>query len=103
MTKKRVIILENKNNNIDELEEVLYKKALGYEVEEVSEEFAVNKENNELELIKRKVNKKQVLPDMTAVKTLLDLLNKKQLNFKNMTDEELEKEKIKLLKMLKEE
>jgi hypothetical protein len=86
------------------LTEALFKKALGYDIEEVVEEYVADKEDeNRLILSKKKVIQKKVPPDISAVKTLLQLMTKnKEKNFVNLTDEELEKEKIKLLKLLKE-
>lgn len=86
------------------LTEALFKKALGYDIEEVVEEYVADKEDeNRLILNKKKVTQKKVPPDISAVKTLLQIMAKtKEKNFLNLTDEELEKEKIKLLKLLKE-
>lgn len=58
------------------------------------EEFAV--ENGELRLVKKKVTKREIPPDIKAVKLLLD-------GGEELTDEELEAEKQKLLEMLKED
>lgn len=57
------------------------------------EEFTL--EDGELKLVKRKVTKRDVPPDIKAVKLLLDGKEK-------LSDEELEAEKEKLLKMLNE-
>ncbi len=72
------------------------KVALGYSLEEVTEEYGV--ENGELKLVKRKETKKDVPPDLKAVKLLLD-----GKDYTALSDEELEAEKQKLLKQLKEE
>lgn len=80
----------------DELEQALKKCAVGFDTGETVEEFAV--QDGELRLIKRKVTRRDIPPDIKAVKMLLDGRRDESA----MTDEELEAEKLKLLKMLKE-
>ncbi len=83
----------------EKLLNILYKKALGYKTEEVQEEF-VNDEGK-LELVKRKISTKHVPPDISAAKIYLEITENNSL--KDMTDDELEAEKTRLLKLLKEE
>lgn len=83
----------------EKLLNILYKKALGYKTEEVQEEF-VNDEGK-LELVKRKISTKHVPPDISAAKIYLEITENNSL--KDMTDDELESEKTRLLKLLKEE
>ena len=87
-----------KNVTKQELIEVLIKKALGYDATEVVEEYVGNDEG-EVKLSKKKVTTKNVPPDMSALKILLD---DSQKEVGQMTDEELEKEKIRLINLLKE-
>lgn len=87
-----------KNVTKQELLEVLIKKALGYDATEVVEEYVGNDEG-EVKLSKKKVTTKNVPPDMSALKILLD---DSQKEVGQMTDEELEKEKIRLINLLKE-
>ncbi|MCL2255834.1 MAG: hypothetical protein FWC11_03130 [Firmicutes bacterium] len=70
----------------------LRNKALGYDIEEKTEEH-----NAEGDLIKTKTVKKKVLPDLAAIKMLLELDSEKN---ESMTLEELEKEKRRLIKEL---
>ena len=79
-----------------EIEKALKKVALGFSTEEVTEEYGV--EDGEVKLLKRRETRKEIPPDLKAVKLLLE----ESLNVAEMTDEELEKEKIRLLKLLKE-
>lgn len=89
--------------NKKELSQALFKKALGFLVEEVVEEYVVDKEEDKLVLNKKKVTKKNIPPDMTAVKTLLELHNAKtKSEIGDLTDDELKKEKLKLLNELKQ-
>ncbi len=83
-------------SNVD-VQSALIKKALGYDAKEVVEEY-VSDEQGEVKLTKKKITKKNVPPDMTALKMLLD----SQVKLSDMTDEELEAEKQRLLQLLKE-
>lgn len=92
-------IKKNKNSrNTEDIKTALIKKALGYDAKEVTEEY-VSDENGEIVLTKKKVTIKSVPPDVTALKILLD---SETVPLENMTEEELEKEKERLLKLLKD-
>lgn len=79
-----------------EIKEAIIKVALGYSLEEVTEEYGV--EDGELKLVKRKETKKDIPPDLKAVKLLME-----SKDYSVLSDEELEAEKQRLLKQLKEE
>lgn len=81
------------------IEKALLDKALGYETKEITEEYALS--GDELVLQKRKTSVKTYPPDLTALQMLLE--EKKDGDLSQMSDEDLEKEKQKLLKLLKEE
>ena len=66
------------------LETALLKVALGFSVEEVTEEFA--DVDGQLKLLKRKRTKKQVPPDLKAVQMLLEEHGE---NLSSLSDEEL--------------
>ena len=74
----------------------LKKCAVGFGTSEVVEEFSVV--DGELQLVKKKVTKRDIPPDIKAVKLLMD-----ESDTGGLSDEELEAEKAKLLEMLKEE
>lgn len=76
----------------------LIKKALGYDYKEIVEEY-VSSDEGEVKLAKKKVTKKNVPPDITALKLLLD----SQTPISQMSDEQLEQEKKRLLKLLEQE
>ena len=82
------------------IHDALIMRAMGYESTETVEEY-VSQEDN-LTLTKRKVTKKQVPPDTSALKTLYNIIqdNPKD-TLEDLTDEELEEEKNKILEMLK--
>jgi hypothetical protein len=86
---------KNKSVSEKELHSALVKKAFGYNVKEVVEEY-VSDESGDVKLTKKKVTKKNVPPDITALKLLMDTSTK----LNEMSDEELEMEKIRLLKLL---
>ncbi len=78
----------------ERLEDALLKVALGYQVAEVTEEFA--EVDGELKLTKRKKTKKDIPPDLKAVQLLLSAKGVGELS--EWTDEELEQERQRLLK-----
>jgi hypothetical protein len=81
------------------LEEALMKVALGYQVAEVTEEYA--EVDGALKLTKRKKTKKDIPPDLKAVQLLLGA--QEETGLETMTDEELEEEKRRLLETLQTE
>lgn len=90
---------KNKKKTLDTLDvkQALIKKALGYDAKEVVEEYVQNSEG-EVQLTKRKVTTKSVPPDVQALKLLLE--DDAQKPIIEMSDEELESEKQRLLKLL---
>ena len=84
------------------LKNTLLKKAKGFVVEEVVEEFSVD-DNGKMILNKKKVTTKEVAPDSNAIKYLLELESLNSNKFAHMTDEQLNQEKIKLLNLIKGE
>ena len=85
------------------LKKALLKKALGYNADEVVCEYVLD-EDGQAKLSKKKVTRKHYAPDISAVKVLLEQYHGDYANeVLNMTDEELEIEKKRLLNLLKEE
>ena len=80
----------------DKVKDAVLKVALGFSLEEVTEEYDAR--DGELKLVKRKETRKDIPPDLKAVKLLLD-----GQDYSQLSDEELETEKIRLLEQLKEE
>ena len=74
------------------------KKAEGYTFEECVEEYGVSE--GQLSLCKRKVTVKEVPPDLSAVKMLMEMGGENP--YEKMSEEELENEKNRLLNLLKE-
>ena len=92
------MIMESRKNK--KLKEALLNKALGYTTQEVIEEYGYTGE--EFVLQKRKTSTKSYPPDLSALQLLLDKEVKDVNDLENMTDEELNNEKERLIKLLKE-
>ncbi|MBO4323657.1 MAG: hypothetical protein J5836_03245 [Clostridia bacterium] len=82
-----------------EIELALIKRAVGYDAQEIVEEFSRSEEGEE-RLCKRKVTTKNFPPDVTAAKLLFDIQEEEDLAL--LSDEQLEEEEIKLYKILEE-
>ena len=78
---------------MDKIKEAILKVALGYSLEEVTEEY--NAKDGELRLVKRKETKKDIPPDLKAAKLLID-----ERDYSALSDEQLEEEKRRLIKEL---
>ena len=88
---------EKKTENKEEkIEDALLKVALGYQISEVTEEYA--EVDGELKLTKRKKTKKDVPPDLKAVQLLLSADGEGDLS--KLSDAELEEERQRLLAAL---
>ncbi len=82
--------------NDEGVKKALVKCAVGFDTSEIVEEYTVDE--GELKLVKRKVTRRDVPPDIKAVKMLLD----GEGNVGGMSDEELEDRRKKLIEMLRE-
>ena len=76
--------------NDDKVRDAVLKVALGFRVEEVTEEYGM--EDGEMRLVKRRETHKGIPPDLKAVRLLLD-----GTNYSAYSDEQLEAERVKLL------
>ncbi|MDY2842022.1 MAG: hypothetical protein SOT08_05055 [Candidatus Borkfalkiaceae bacterium] len=88
--------MKGKNLSDKEVKAALVKKALGFDATEIVEEY-VSDEQGDIRLSKKKVTTKNVPPDVTALKMLLE---DDGTPVSQMTDDELEKEKTRLLELL---
>ncbi len=89
-------------NEEERLKETLFKKATGYAVKEETIEYVLDDEGKE-KIAKRKVSKKYIPPDASALRLLIERFFSSSDDFEKMTDEELEQEREEIIKMLKEE
>ena len=81
----------------EKIKGALLERALGYDADEVVEEYGFSE--GEAVLVKRKVTKKRVPPDIQAAKMLLDGAPP----LTSLSDEQLQREKERLLLLLMEE
>ena len=88
---------EKKGQQEEKIGQALLKVALGYQLAEVTEEYA--EVDGELKLTKRKKTKKDVPPDLKAVQLLL---SSEGADYAQWSDEDLEAEKQRLLAVLQE-
>ena len=77
-----------------EMGQALRERALGFDTDEIVEEYAF--QDGDAVLTKRKVTRKKVLPDMSAFKMLLE----QQPQIEQLSDTELEEHKKRLLSNL---
>ena len=84
-------------NKEEKIGEALMKVALGFQIAEVTEEYA--EVDGQLKLTKRKKTKKDVPPDLKAVQMLL---TENGGEYGGLSDEELETERARLLAILNE-
>ena len=87
----------------DIIKKALLKKALGYNVDEVVEEYSYD-QDGEPKLSKKKVSTKHYSPDISAVKLLLERYYRTyEDKVISMSDEELTQEEERLLKLIDKE
>lgn len=91
-----------KQNEVKQKLDIIYdsllKKANGYYADEIIEEYAYDQNGRE-ELLKKKVTKKFVPPDLNATKLLLEYYTStNEENFENLSEEEIDQKAIKLIK-----
>ena len=90
-----------KNANKKKIEKALLDKAIGYTTQEITEEYGYS--GDEFVLQKRKTSTKSYPPDLSALQMLLEERQGYENRYQKMSSEELEKEKKRLINLLKEE
>ncbi len=86
----------------EKLTKSLLKKAMGYTVDEVVEEYV--SEEDELKLVKKKVTKKHIPPDINAARALLEKCFDNQFNnLAELSDAELSSLREQVLNEIKEQ
>ena len=81
------------------IKDALIKKAMGYSFEESVEEFSLDENDGKYKPCKKRVSTKHMPPDIPAMKALLSICDS-QSKYDLMTEEELLKERAKLLEKL---
>lgn len=89
------------NMEKDTIKKALCKKALGFSIDEITEEYSTD-DSEKLKLVKRKVVSKQIPPDITALKVLVEYEDK-SFDISSLSDEELLLEREKLISLIKGE
>lgn len=90
---------DNKKVVKNKIEKSLLKKALGYNYKEVVDEYVIDEDGQKL--IKRKITTKNVPPDISAVKLLLDELNVAvNVDLSTLSDADLKRELKDILKKI---
>ncbi len=89
---------DGKGFDREELAAAVRRKALGYETSESVDEYGLI--DGQLALIKRRVTVKDVPPDVAAVKFLMEMYGE---DTEELSERQLKEEKIRLIKLLKEE
>ena len=74
----------------------------GLTTKEIITEYAIDEETGKLKIIKQKVSEKNLPPNVDLLKLIYPNLTKQTTDFNKLTDEELDREKQRLLKELKE-
>lgn len=87
----------------ERLKRILLKKAMGYGVREETIEYVRDGEGDEI-VSKRKVSKKHIPPDISALRLLMEhFYNQEFKDVESMSDEELAKERERIIELLKQE
>lgn len=74
----------------------------GLTTKEVTTEYCLDEETNQLKMVKQKVQEKTLPPNNDIIKLIYQNIVEEKVDYNKLTDEELEKEKQRLLKELKE-
>ncbi|MCQ2564857.1 MAG: hypothetical protein MJ152_03270 [Clostridia bacterium] len=74
----------------------------GMVVEEVTTEYVLDDESGEMKMTNQKMVEKKIPPNPDLIKLIYQKVSDADSGYDKLTDEELEKEKQRLLKMLKE-
>lgn len=68
---------------------------------ETTSEYVLNEETKKMVMVKQKVSEKTIPPNPDLMKLIFQKLNDEQTDYNSLSDEELKKEKLRLLRELK--
>ena len=74
----------------------------GLTTKEISTEYVLDEETGKMKIVKQKINEKTLPPNIDLLKLLFPKVEQENKDYNKLSDEELEQEKIRLLKELKE-
>lgn len=86
------------SETLQKIRGAIMRRAVGYDTEETVEEYSGN--GDDVTMVRKKVTKKNVPPDISAAKLLLE---EPDADYSTMTDEQLEEEKRRLIGLLTKE
>ena len=75
---------------------------MGLTTKEITTEYCLDEETNKLKVVKQKVQEKTLPPNTDIIKLIYQQFAEEKVDYNSYTDEELEEEKQRLLKQLKE-
>lgn len=87
------------SNELEKISKALFKRAVGYNVDEVVEEYLITEEDGQ-KLTKKKKTIKNVPPDISATKLYLELNNINNNEYKNYSNQKLDEEINRLKQIL---
>ena len=74
----------------------------GLTTKEITTEYVLDEETGKMKIVKQKINEKYLPPNVDLIKLIYPHLTVKTDDYELLSDDELEKEKQRLLKELKE-
>lgn len=90
------------NNLSKELLKALEICVKGTTSKEITTEYVVDEETGKMKAVKQKINEKTIPPNVDLLKLLYAGSKQPEDDYEKMSDEDLEKEKMRLIKELKE-
>ena len=81
---------------------ILKQSILGITTKETTTEYVVDEETGDLKISKQKVNEKSLPPNNDLIKLIYQYFTENKTDYNSLSDVDLEKEKVRLLKELKE-
>lgn len=81
---------------------ILKQSISGITTKEITTEYVVDEETGDLKISKQKVNEKNLPPNSDLIKLIYQYYTENKVDYNSLTDADLEKEKARLLKELKE-
>lgn len=75
----------------------------GLTTKEIVSEYALDEETGKMKMVKQKINEKFLPPNVDLLKIIYPHLVSNKTDYDSLTDEQLEAEKQRLLKQLKED
>lgn len=75
---------------------------VGMTIKETTSEYTLNEETNSMVMIKQKISEKTIPPNPDLMKLIFQKLSQEDTDYNSLSDEDLQREKLRLLRELKE-